>query len=103
SRSSTGCVARCCIARACDVALEKKSVYAGVLGQIVCRSLPLPSPEVMMQQKILPAPLGIYQSRRPSNSFFLKVRGLDYHIRTWGPEDAPAVVLLHGGQDGSAT
>jgi pimeloyl-ACP methyl ester carboxylesterase len=57
----------------------------------------------MMQQKILPAPPGIYQSRRPSKSFFLKVRGLDYHIRTWGPEDAPAVVLLHGGQDGSAT
>jgi pimeloyl-ACP methyl ester carboxylesterase len=31
------------------------------------------------------------------------IRGLDYSIRVWGPDSAPAVVLLHGILDTSAT
>jgi pimeloyl-ACP methyl ester carboxylesterase len=45
----------------------------------------------------------MYRPRKPSNGFFLNIRGLRYHIRTWGDEAAPPVIFLHGGQDGSAT
>ena len=44
-----------------------------------------------------------YTPRRPSRSTFLDVRGLRYHLRSWGEVADPALVLLHGGQDGSAT
>ena len=34
-----------------------------------------------------------------SHSSFLRIRGLRQHLRSWGPEDAPALVLLHGWMD----
>jgi pimeloyl-ACP methyl ester carboxylesterase len=34
---------------------------------------------------------------------YLDVRGLRYAIRHWGPADAPAVFMLHGWMDSSAT
>ncbi len=40
---------------------------------------------------------------KPSESVFLRVRGLNYHCRTWGPQDAPKVFMLHGFQDVSAS
>jgi pimeloyl-ACP methyl ester carboxylesterase len=40
---------------------------------------------------------------KPSQSHFLDVRGLRYHVRTWGKPDAPALVLLHGWMDVSAS
>lgn len=33
----------------------------------------------------------------------MDMRGLQCHLRIWGPEDAPPVVLLHGSRDCSAT
>lgn len=39
----------------------------------------------------------------PGESDYLDVRGLRYHVRHWGPDDAPAVFLLHGLLDNSAT
>lgn len=38
-----------------------------------------------------------------SESLFLDVRGLRYHLRAWGPADAPRLVLLHGWMDVSAS
>jgi pimeloyl-ACP methyl ester carboxylesterase len=40
---------------------------------------------------------------KPSQSDFVKIRGIDYHCRTWGPADAPKLFLLHGNQDVSAS
>ncbi len=31
------------------------------------------------------------------------MRGIDYHVRCWGPVDAPRLFLLHGSQDVSAS
>lgn len=39
----------------------------------------------------------------PSESLFLDVRGLRYHVRAWGPRDAPPLLLLHGWMDVSAS
>jgi pimeloyl-ACP methyl ester carboxylesterase len=42
----------------------------------------------------------------PSRSRFLKIRGLDLHLREWGPADADAarrLVMLHGWMDVSAS
>lgn len=39
----------------------------------------------------------------PSDSLFFDLRGLRYHVRAWGPEDAPRLVLLHGWMDVSAS
>ncbi|MCB1955659.1 MAG: alpha/beta hydrolase [Rhodocyclaceae bacterium] len=39
----------------------------------------------------------------PSRSEKVAIRDLTYHVRHWGPEDAPAVFLLHGWMDASAT
>ncbi len=39
----------------------------------------------------------------PFRSERIPVRDLDYHVRHWGPPDAPAVFLLHGWMDASAT
>jgi len=38
-----------------------------------------------------------------SESVFLRVRGLNYHCRTWGREGAPKLFMLHGFQDVSAS
>ncbi|HXF47413.1 MAG TPA: alpha/beta hydrolase [Burkholderiaceae bacterium] len=40
---------------------------------------------------------------KPSRSRFLEVRGLRYHLREWGPPEAPLVVMLHGWMDVSAS
>src|SRR4051794_13011010 len=39
----------------------------------------------------------------PSQSLFIDVRGVRYHVRAWGPEHAPAIVFLHGWMDVSAS
>ena len=36
---------------------------------------------------------------KPSRSEFLQIRGLRQHLRSWGPKDAPPLVLLHGWMD----
>ncbi len=38
-----------------------------------------------------------------SASIYLSIRGLRYHVRTWGNEFAPKVFLLHGWMDVSAS
>ena len=40
---------------------------------------------------------------KPSQSHILQIRGLRYHVRTWGPESAPRLCLLHGWMDVSAS
>ena len=40
---------------------------------------------------------------RPSKSEFHSVRGLRYHVRTWGERSRPALFLLHGWMDVSAS
>ena len=40
---------------------------------------------------------------RPSDSQFLDVRGLRYHVRRWRHDGAPKMVLLHGWMDVSAS
>jgi pimeloyl-ACP methyl ester carboxylesterase len=42
-------------------------------------------------------------SRSASRSDFVPLRGLRYHVRRWGSPDAPALFLLHGWLDTSAT
>lgn len=39
----------------------------------------------------------------PSTSEYLAIRGLRYHVRHWGPADAPLLFLLHGWMDASPT
>jgi pimeloyl-ACP methyl ester carboxylesterase len=40
---------------------------------------------------------------KPSQSHIWQVRGLRYHVRTWGNERDPKLVLLHGWMDVSAS
>jgi len=40
---------------------------------------------------------------RPSQSQFLNIRGLRYHVRTWGDAAAPKLFMLHGWMDVSAS
>lgn len=40
---------------------------------------------------------------KPSRSEFVRIRGIDYHCRVWGPAGAPRLYLLHGSQDVSAS
>ena len=40
---------------------------------------------------------------RASESLYFDVRGLRYHVRHWGVNGAPKVVLLHGWMDVSAS
>ena len=44
-----------------------------------------------------------YTPRRLSRSRFLSIRGLQYHVREWGPAEAPPLLLLHGARDASAS
>jgi pimeloyl-ACP methyl ester carboxylesterase len=44
-----------------------------------------------------------YRPLRPSRSLFIELRGLTHHIRLWGDPEAPALVMIHGGLDASAT
>src|SRR5689334_6705267 len=38
-----------------------------------------------------------------SESFYLDVRGLRYHLRAWGPAGAPTIYCVHGWLDASAS
>jgi pimeloyl-ACP methyl ester carboxylesterase len=40
---------------------------------------------------------------KSSESIFLEVRGLRYHVRSWGREGAPKIFMLHGWMDVSAS
>lgn len=40
---------------------------------------------------------------KPSLSKFVAIRGRRYHLRVWGPDDAPKLFLFHGWMDVSAT
>ena len=40
---------------------------------------------------------------KPSTSLFIDIRGLRYHIRSWGDNDAPKLFMLHGWMDVSAS
>jgi len=40
---------------------------------------------------------------KPSESIFVNIRGLRYHVRSWGNPDAPKIFLLHGWWDMSAS
>ncbi len=49
-----------------------------------------------------------YTAQRPSTSRFIALRGLNYHVRTWGTPDRvtperPALVLAHGWMDVGAS
>jgi pimeloyl-ACP methyl ester carboxylesterase len=39
----------------------------------------------------------------PSSSQFVSIRGLRYHVRTWGEAEAPKVFMLHGWMDVGAS
>ena len=39
---------------------------------------------------------------KPSESLYVDVRGLRYHVRRWGRAGAPKVFLFHGWMDVSA-
>jgi pimeloyl-ACP methyl ester carboxylesterase len=45
----------------------------------------------------------IWPFMRPSQSQFLNIRGLRYHVRTWGDAAAPKLFMLHGWMDVSAS
>lgn len=45
----------------------------------------------------------MYVPKKPSRSLFIDIRGLKHHVRAWGDEDAPLLVLLHGAWDASPT
>ena len=40
---------------------------------------------------------------KPSESLFVEVRGLKYHVRSWGRPGAPKLFLVHGWMDVSAS
>jgi pimeloyl-ACP methyl ester carboxylesterase len=40
---------------------------------------------------------------KPSRSRFIELRGLRYHVREWGRDGAPELLLLHGWMDVSAS
>ena len=44
-----------------------------------------------------------YVARKQSHSEFLVLRGVRYHVRRWGPDCAPLVVMVHGWLDMSAS
>ena len=51
----------------------------------------------------------MYQEKRSSQSTFIPIRGLRYHVRTWGTPDAnasggrPPLVMVHGWMDVAAS
>jgi pimeloyl-ACP methyl ester carboxylesterase len=44
-----------------------------------------------------------YQPRRRSRSRHLSVRDLSFHVREWGPAEAPPLLMVHGASDASAS
>jgi pimeloyl-ACP methyl ester carboxylesterase len=47
--------------------------------------------------------LHAYVPKKVSRSTFVRIRDVDYHLREWGDEKAPLVVMLHGWMDVSAS
>ena len=47
----------------------------------------------------------MYQVKRPSSSGFVPIRGIQYHVRTWGTTgpDKPPLVMVHGWMDVAAS
>jgi pimeloyl-ACP methyl ester carboxylesterase len=45
----------------------------------------------------------VTSTSKASQSHILKVRGVRYHVRTWGEDKSPKLVLLHGWMDVSAS
>ncbi|MFZ4758382.1 MAG: alpha/beta fold hydrolase, partial [Burkholderiaceae bacterium] len=45
----------------------------------------------------------LYRPRRAARSSFVDARGLRHHVRVWGDPDAPALVMVHGWMDVSAS
>lgn len=50
----------------------------------------------------------MYKEKRPAQSEFVPIRGLNYHVQHWGPalpatNSAPPLVLLHGWMDVAAS
>src|SRR4030095_16155621 len=73
--------------RASQFRSNSQSIVA-VAGKALCENHRLPLPIFIM---------------RPSQSQFLPLRGLRYHVRSWGEEDAPRLLMLHGWMDVSAS
>lgn len=44
-----------------------------------------------------------YQAKQIPRSEYLMLRGLRYHLRHWGRDDAPILVMAHGWMDVSAS
>jgi len=44
-----------------------------------------------------------YRPRKPSTAVRRNIRGVDYFVRSWGPESARPLVMLHGTRDSSVT
>lgn len=44
-----------------------------------------------------------YRPVRNSRSTFVRIRGVDYHLREWGDAAAPLLVMVHGWMDVSAS
>ena len=40
---------------------------------------------------------------KPNQSIYLDIRGLRYHVRSWGRQGAPKLFMLHGWMDASAS
>ena len=40
---------------------------------------------------------------KSSESLYFPVRELRYHVRAWGPADAPPLIMLHGWMDTSTS
>ncbi|MDO9276931.1 MAG: alpha/beta fold hydrolase, partial [Polaromonas sp.] len=50
----------------------------------------------------------MYKEKRPAQSEFVPIRGLNYHVQHWGPalsntNSLPPLVLLHGWMDVAAS
>ncbi|MBU6436816.1 MAG: alpha/beta hydrolase [Betaproteobacteria bacterium] len=45
----------------------------------------------------------MYQPRRTSTSAFVRIRGLDYHLRIWGERSRAPLVMVHGWMDVGAS
>ena len=44
-----------------------------------------------------------YVPKKASRSTYLRVRNVDYHVREWGRDEAPLLVMVHGWMDVSAS
>ncbi len=54
-------------------------------------------------KKINPMSLPDQTPRRASRTEMIQLRGIAYHVRHWGNEDAPKIFMMHGWMDVSAS